>query len=72
MLYPGHALGRRCERLSLERGPSVPGDDRQAHRRGACVFAVCARDVAEIKAKEATELGKNKGYPLSFTTEPEE
>ena len=43
-----------------------------AHRRGACGIAVCARDVAEIKAKEATELGKNKGYPLSFTTEPEE
>ena len=43
-----------------------------AHRRGACVIAVYARDVAETKAKEATELGKNKGYPLFFTTEPEE
>ena len=30
------------------------------------------RDVAETKAKEATELGKSKGYPLFFTTEPEE
>jgi ATP-dependent Clp protease adaptor protein ClpS len=43
-----------------------------AHRRGACVIAVFARDVAETKAKEATELGKQKGYPLFFTTEPEE
>jgi len=43
-----------------------------AHRRGACVIAVFARDVAETKAKEATELGKANGYPLFFTTEPEE
>jgi ATP-dependent Clp protease adaptor protein ClpS len=42
-----------------------------AHRRGACVIAVYTRDVAETKAKEATELGKEKGYPLFFTTEPE-
>jgi len=43
-----------------------------AHRRGACVIAVFTRDVAETKAKEATELGKQQGYPLFFTTEPEE
>jgi len=43
-----------------------------AHQRGACVIAVFTRDVAETKAKEATELGKQKGYPLFFTTEPEE
>ena len=43
-----------------------------AHRRGVCVIAVYARDVAETKAKEATELGKSQGYPLFFTTEPEE
>src|SRR5689334_6606541 len=43
-----------------------------AHRRGVCVIAVFTRDVAETKAKEATELGKAKGYPLFFTTEPEE
>ena len=43
-----------------------------AHRRGVCVIAVYTRDVAETKAKEATELGKSKGYPLFFTTEPEE
>src|SRR5262249_12694357 len=43
-----------------------------AHRRGACVIAVYAKDVADTKAKEGTELGKSKGYPLFFTTEPEE
>lgn len=42
-----------------------------AHRKGACVIAVYTRDVAETKAKEGTELGKQAGYPLFFTTEPE-
>ena len=42
-----------------------------AHQKGACVIAVFTRDVAETKAKEATELGKSKGYPLYFTTEKE-
>jgi ATP-dependent Clp protease adaptor protein ClpS len=43
-----------------------------AHRRGACVVAVFTRDVAETKATRATEAGRRKGYPLMFTTEPEE
>ena len=43
-----------------------------AHRRGACVIAVFTKDVADTKAKEATDYGKAKGYPLYFTTEPEE
>lgn len=43
-----------------------------AHQRGACVIAVFTKDVAETKAKEATDLGRGKGYPLFFTTEPEE
>ena len=43
-----------------------------AHRRGACVIAVFTQDVADTKAKEATEMGKSQGYPLYFTTEPEE
>jgi ATP-dependent Clp protease adaptor protein ClpS len=42
-----------------------------AHKKGACVIAVYARDVAETKAKEATDLGKQKGYPLYFPTEKE-
>ena len=43
-----------------------------AHQKGACVIAVFTKDVADTKAKEATELGRSKGYPLYFTTEPEE
>ncbi|CAL8980958.1 MULTISPECIES: ATP-dependent Clp protease adapter ClpS [Rhodoplanes] len=43
-----------------------------AHRKSACVVGVFARDIAETKATEATDLGKAKGYPLFFTTEPEE
>ena len=43
-----------------------------AHKKGACVVAVFTRDIAETKATRATEAGRNKGYPLMFTTEPEE
>ena len=43
-----------------------------AHQKGACVIAVYTKDVADTKAKEATEMGKSRGYPLYFTTEKEE
>ena len=43
-----------------------------AHRRGACVVAVFTKDVAEEKATRATDAARKKGYPLMFTTEPEE
>jgi ATP-dependent Clp protease adaptor protein ClpS len=43
-----------------------------AHQKGACVIAVYTKDVADTKAKEATELGKQNGYPLYFTTKKEE
>ncbi len=43
-----------------------------AHRRGACVVAVYTKDVAETKATRGTEAGRSKGYPLLFTSEPEE
>lgn len=43
-----------------------------AHQKGTCVIAVYTRDVAETKAKEATEMGRAKGYPLFFTVEKEE
>jgi ATP-dependent Clp protease adaptor protein ClpS len=43
-----------------------------AHRRGACVVAVYTKDVAESKATIATDAARSKGYPLLFTTEPEE
>lgn len=56
-------------RMNADRAYSVM---MTAHRKGACVIAVYTRDVAETKAKEGTELGKRRGYPLFFTTEPEE
>ena len=43
-----------------------------AHKRGVCVVAVFTRDVAETKATRATDAARAKGYPLLFTTEPEE
>ena len=43
-----------------------------AHRRGVCVVAVYTKDVAETKATEGTDAGRRAGYPLMFTTEPEE
>ena len=43
-----------------------------AHSRDSCVVAVYTRDVAESKAKEGTEAGRSAGYPLMFTTEPEQ
>lgn len=43
-----------------------------AHRRGVCVVAVFAQDVAETKATRATDAGRTAGFPLLFTTEPEE
>ena len=43
-----------------------------AHQRGVCVVAVFTKNVAETKATRATDAGRAKGYPLLFTTEPEE
>jgi ATP-dependent Clp protease adaptor protein ClpS len=43
-----------------------------AHQKGACVVAVFTKDVAETKATEAIDMGKEFGFPLMFTTEPEE
>ena len=43
-----------------------------AHLRGVCVVAVYTKDIAETKAKQATDEGHSEGYPLLFTTEPEQ
>src|SRR5882672_2446120 len=43
-----------------------------AHQKGACVMGVYTRDVAETKAKEATEMGKSLGFQVTSTTEKEE
>lgn len=43
-----------------------------AHTKGSCVVAVFTRDVAETKANRATEMARSEGFPLLFSTEPEE
>lgn len=43
-----------------------------AHKMGTSVVMVAARDIAETKATEAVDLAKEAGFPLMFTTEPEE
>ena len=43
-----------------------------AHKRGVCVVAVYTREIAETKATQATDMAAREGYPLMFTTEPEE
>ncbi|UYN93363.1 MAG: ATP-dependent Clp protease adapter ClpS [Enhydrobacter sp.] len=43
-----------------------------AHQRGTCVVATYTRDVAESKATEANDMGRQAGHPLTFSTEPEE
>ncbi|HEY1935809.1 MAG TPA: ATP-dependent Clp protease adapter ClpS [Acetobacteraceae bacterium] len=43
-----------------------------AHKRGACVVAVFTKDLAESKATRAIDAARKQGYPLMFTTEPEE
>ncbi len=43
-----------------------------AHQKGVCVVGVFTKEVAEEKATNATDAGRKKGYPLLFTTEPEE
>ncbi len=43
-----------------------------AHTKGSCVVAVFTQEIAESKARRATEMARNEGFPLLFTTEPEE
>lgn len=42
-----------------------------AHTKGSCVVAVFTREIAEDKATRATDMAREAGYPLLFTTEPE-
>ena len=43
-----------------------------AHRKGCCVVAVYTREIAETKATQAIDMAARQGYPLMFTTEPED
>lgn len=60
---------KRVFRVSRDQGYRIM---MTAHRRGACVVAVYPKDIADTKADEATQAGRKAGYPLQFTTEPEE
>ena len=42
------------------------------HTQGRGVCGIYTRDIAETKAAQATEMGRAEGYPLTFSTEPEE
>ncbi|MDQ0454505.1 ATP-dependent Clp protease adapter ClpS [Rhizobium paknamense] len=56
-------------RMSEETGHRVM---MTAHKFGSAVVVVCQKDIAETKSKEANDLAKQAGFPLLFTTEPEE
>ena len=43
-----------------------------AHTKGACVVAVFTKEIAEEKATRATDFARQHGFPLLFSTEPEE
>jgi len=43
-----------------------------AHTKGACVVAVFTKEIAEEKATRATDYAQQHGFPLLFSTEPEE
>ena len=43
-----------------------------AHQMGVCVVATFTRDIAESKATEAMDMSRSNGFPLAFSTEPEE
>lgn len=43
-----------------------------AHMKGCCVVAVYTREIAETKTTQAIEMAARQGYPLMFTTEPED
>jgi ATP-dependent Clp protease adaptor protein ClpS len=56
-------------RLGEERARQVMST---AHQRGACVVGVFTQEVAETKATNAVDAARKEGFPLLFTTEPEE
>ena len=43
-----------------------------AHQKGSCVVGVYTKDIAETKARSATDMGRELGFPLMFMSEPEE
>ena len=56
-------------RMSEDEAHSVMITDNYGRR---ALVAVFTREVAEDKATRATDMARAEGYPLLFTTEPEE
>ena len=71
-LHAARIRGRRAEgRIPDDRGPGPPGHDHRAparRLRGRGFHQGRRRD----QGHGATDAGRAKGYPLLFTTEPEE
>ena len=60
------------ETLRYEVTVDDPGTGELVRTREGLLFEPYARDIAETKATRATDAGRRAGYPLLFTTEPEE
>jgi ATP-dependent Clp protease adaptor protein ClpS len=43
-----------------------------ADQQGSCVISIYTKDIAESKARDATDMGKECGHPLVFNIEPED
>ena len=43
-----------------------------AQQQGSCVISIYTKDIAESKARDATDMGKECGHPLVFNIEPED
>ncbi|MEE2721729.1 MAG: ATP-dependent Clp protease adaptor ClpS [Pseudomonadota bacterium] len=43
-----------------------------ARQQGSCVISIYTKDIAESKARDATDMGKECGHPLVFNIEPED
>ena len=47
-------------------------DADRAHARRSAWSRSITREIAETKATQAIDMGQREGYPLMFTTEPED
>ena len=43
-----------------------------AQQQGSCVISIYTKDIAESKARDATDMGKECGHPLVFNIGPED
>ena len=43
-----------------------------AQQQGSCVISIYTKDIAESKARDATDMGKECGHPLVLNIGPED